>query len=263
MNAKETKSKSTYLSPEVIDYYANYGDLQKPEETIFNILKPKLAGMKMLDIGVGGGRTTVFFAPEVKSYEAFDYSEGMVERCKERFAKRFPAAVFGVGDATNLSKYQDASFDFILFSFNGIDYMPVDARKEFLKEVRRMLKPGGYFCFSTHNLAKLKHLTLASAFQFRLNIFAVIAKVLERMKVRRLNAAQFAALDKSDYVFINDATHGYGLEQCFIRTSFQLELLRQAGFNTIRGFSVETGKEFASDQELCASAESWNYYLCD
>lgn len=262
MNAQEAKSKNTYLSPEVIDHYAKNESLQKPEQTIFDILKPKLVEMKMMDVGVGGGRTTVYFAPEVKSYSAFDYSEGMIERCKEKFAGRFPEAKFFVGDATNLSEFADGSFDFILFSFNGIDYMPIASRKKFLGEARRLLKPGGYFCFSTHNLAKLKQLTLASAFQFRLNVFAMMGKVSERMKVRKLNAAQFASLDKSDYVFINDATHGYGLEQCFIRTSFQLNLLREAGFKTVRGFSVETGKEFANDQELCASEESWNYYLC-
>ena len=262
MNALETKSKSTYLTPEVIDYYANYGTLQAPEETIFKILKPKLSEMRMLDIGVGGGRTTVFFAPEVKSYIAIDYSEGMIERCKQRFSGRFPEAKFFTGDATNLSEYQDGSLDLVLFSFNGIDYMTVPARKEFLKKARRMLAPGGQFCFSTHNILSLKKMTVGAVIHFRLNMFAVLSKVLRRIKIRRINAAQFAEADKSDFVYINDGTHGFGLEQCHIRTSYQLELLRDAGFKSIRAFSLESGKEFASEKELCASEEGWTYYLC-
>jgi len=262
MNALETKSKTTYLSPEVIDYYANYGTLQAPEEAIFKILKPKLSEARMLDIGVGGGRTTVFFAPEVKSYTAIDYSEGMIERCKQRFSERFPEANFFVGDATNLDEYQDGSLDFVLFSFNGIDYMTMPARKEFLRKARRMLAPGGQFCFSTHNIAWLKKMTVAAVIHFRLNMFAVLSKVLRRIKIRRINAAQFAAADKSDFVYINDGSHGFGLEQYFIRASHQLELLREAGFKNIRGFSLETGKEFASEKDLCASEDSWMYFLC-
>ena len=48
--------------------------------------------------------------------------------------------------------FEDSSFDFILFSFNGIDYMNHDERIRTLREIRRILKTGGYFCFSTHNL---------------------------------------------------------------------------------------------------------------
>jgi ubiquinone/menaquinone biosynthesis C-methylase UbiE len=41
--------------------------------------------MKMLDIGVGRGRTTMHFAQAAEEYWAIDYSEEMIAACRERF----------------------------------------------------------------------------------------------------------------------------------------------------------------------------------
>ena len=79
-------SIKTYSSPKVIRHYAEYSNkLQLPEKTIYEILYPNLSQMKMIDIGVGGGRTTTFFAPYVKEYIGVDFEEGMIDVCKEKF----------------------------------------------------------------------------------------------------------------------------------------------------------------------------------
>src|SRR5689334_21776172 len=85
-------NKQTYLSPKVIDFYSQNTDLQPPEKTIVQILAPMLSNAKMLDVGVGAGRTTEYFAPIVKSYTAFDFSAGMIDQCKAKYAARFPEA---------------------------------------------------------------------------------------------------------------------------------------------------------------------------
>lgn len=262
MNTYETKNKTTYLSPEVIDYYGTYATLQPPEETIFRILDPTLSTARMLDVGVGGGRTTAFFAPKVKFYAAFDYSEGMIERCKAKFAGRFPDAEFFVGDAKDLSRFEDQSFDFVLFSFNGVDHMPISSRVSFLREARRLLAPGGQLCFSTHNISSLKNLTIASVVHFRFNMFAVWKKILRRMKIRRINAKQLAAAETSDFAFVTDGSHDFGLELCYVRTTYQIAMLRDSGFKTIRGYSFNTGKEYLSEKDFCAAEDPWLYYLC-
>jgi ubiquinone/menaquinone biosynthesis C-methylase UbiE len=41
--------------------------------------------MKMLDIGVGRGRTTMHFAQAAEEYWAIDYSEETIAACRERF----------------------------------------------------------------------------------------------------------------------------------------------------------------------------------
>ena len=106
-----------------------------------------VSGARMLDIGVGGGRTTAYFLDRVGSYVGVDYSPELVEACRERF----PGADVSLGDARHLARFPDGSFDFVLFSFNGIDYVSQHGRHQVLAEVRRVLATGGTWMFSTHN----------------------------------------------------------------------------------------------------------------
>jgi ubiquinone/menaquinone biosynthesis C-methylase UbiE len=56
-----------------------------------------------------------------------------------------------VGDACDLS-FKSNEFDAVVFSFNGIDCLyPYEKRIQALSEFRRILKPGGFFVFSSHN----------------------------------------------------------------------------------------------------------------
>jgi ubiquinone/menaquinone biosynthesis C-methylase UbiE len=255
-------NKETYLSPKVIKHYSEYAVIQPPEKTIFQLLAPKLSGAKMLDVGVGAGRTTEYFAPLVKSYTAVDFSRGMIDHCKSKFSGKFPGARFEVADAKDLHQFQNEKFDFILFSFNGIDYMPIASRIQFLQTARRLLTPGGQLCFSTHNIFSLRKLTVRAAFAFRLNMVAAMARVAKRIRVRLLNAAAFRSVEESDFVYVNDGTHDFGLKQCFIRPSFQLKMLRECGFNNIRAFELESGNEHVDERSLCASEDGWIYFLC-
>src|SRR5256885_10034140 len=55
--------KETYSKDDVVAYYAKYDELQKPEESILRHLGPGLWAMRMLDVGVGGGRITQHHPP--------------------------------------------------------------------------------------------------------------------------------------------------------------------------------------------------------
>jgi SAM-dependent methyltransferase len=56
------------------------------------------------------------------------------------------------GDATNLQQIATASFDAAVFSLNGIDSIRTDSdRSRCFQEIARVLRPGGYFIFSSHN----------------------------------------------------------------------------------------------------------------
>lgn len=116
-------NKKTYSSEKIIKHYASAHNLQKPEEIILNLIKNNLSEFNMLDIGVGGGRTTIAFAHLVKHYTAIDYSEGMIANCKKNLLCKFPKAKFEVADVRELNSFKDNEFDFILYSFNGIDYV--------------------------------------------------------------------------------------------------------------------------------------------
>jgi ubiquinone/menaquinone biosynthesis C-methylase UbiE len=146
------QNKQVYRAVDVVHEYALQSHLQAPEESILRIMLPNLPTARMLDIGVGGGRTTLHFAKWVRAYVGMDYSDSMIKECRTRFSGYPDHIQFVVCDARSMGMFSDGSFDFVLFSFNGIDYVPHEDRLRIFQEVRRVGKAGGYFCFSTHNL---------------------------------------------------------------------------------------------------------------
>ena len=133
-------------SADVVEHYAGLQFLTACEQRMFETyLRP---GGAILDLGVGGGRTTPFLSAIASQYIGADYSEKMVCACR----KKFPNLQFEVADAADLSRFADRSFDAVVFSFNGSDYIaPEENRHRFLQECHRVLKPGGTFVFSSHN----------------------------------------------------------------------------------------------------------------
>jgi ubiquinone/menaquinone biosynthesis C-methylase UbiE len=144
----ETKAANlhVYRDPAVVSHYASLDYLTPCERFLFDTyLKP---GMAILDIGVGGGRTTPYLSRQAGRYVGVDYSEEMVRLCRDKF----PQTEFMIADASDLSPFPDGSFDSVIFAFNGLDYvLPAEKRGQCLKECERVLKAGGALIFSSHN----------------------------------------------------------------------------------------------------------------
>jgi SAM-dependent methyltransferase len=142
---------STYQQDSVVENFVRQSNLYPAEELIFAKYGSAIATAHVLDIGVGGGRTTNYLLSRCRSYRAIDYSPAMINACRRRFPECAPD-VFLVGDARDLSAERAEGFDFVLFSFNGLDYVDHEDRLRVLAEIRRVLRPGGLFFFSTHSL---------------------------------------------------------------------------------------------------------------
>ncbi|HWP61290.1 MAG TPA: class I SAM-dependent methyltransferase [Candidatus Paceibacterota bacterium] len=100
---------------------------------------------RVLDLGCGTGRTTVYLARTCEVI-GVDYSEAMIRRAKELH----PLLDLRVMDARKL-EFPDESFDAVFFSFDGIDYLyPFAERLKGLREIRRVLKPGSVFAFTSN-----------------------------------------------------------------------------------------------------------------
>jgi ubiquinone/menaquinone biosynthesis C-methylase UbiE len=239
-------NRSTYESSYAVRQYDTLSELQAPERAILDLLDTRLANARMLDLGVGGGRTTVSFGPRVADYVGADYSEGMIAACRMRFAGT--AYRFDVADARVLP-YHDGAFDFVLFSFNGIDYVSHDDRQRVFAEMHRVLRDGGRFAFSTHNLDNAPHL-------LTLKPTRGVRTTLRRWNLRRVNPSLREIASRDWAVLQDGALHG-GLETYYVRRSEQLRQLAAAGFANVRVFQLDgaPAREHATDP--------WLYYLCD
>jgi SAM-dependent methyltransferase len=142
------RNQANYASGDLVQFYAGGGKLKLAEEVILRRLRPRLQGGALLDIGVGGGRTTSHLLAISADYTGVDFSPLMVEACREKF----PGATFQEADARNLEPLGRGRFDLVYFSFNGIDTIDGEGRARVLREAFAALKPGGLFLFSSHNL---------------------------------------------------------------------------------------------------------------
>ena len=142
----EIANLRVYSAPEVVAHFAGLSYLTSCERLLFETyLKP---GTAILDLGVGGGRTTSYLSQLASYYVGVDYSEQMIGVCRNKF----PQVQFEVADAADLSRFENGSFDAVVFAFNGLDYLAPERRhQECLQECHRLLKPGGVFIFSSHN----------------------------------------------------------------------------------------------------------------
>ena len=107
---------------------------------------------RILDIGCGAGRTTIgLYELGYHLVEGLDLSEVMIIQARTISKELNYNIAFSVGDAACLD-YNDETFNAALFSFNGIMQIPGrENRIKVLKEIKRILKPKGYFLFTTHD----------------------------------------------------------------------------------------------------------------
>jgi ubiquinone/menaquinone biosynthesis C-methylase UbiE len=244
--------RHVYESSNVVNNYLPDNELQKPESAVLEELRDKLPEMRMLDIGVGAGRTTKFFAPLAKEYVGIDFSSNMIKACR----LKYPSLTFEVGDARKLVHFNNQYFDFVMFSFNGIDNVEHEERLAILHEIRRVIRKNGIFCFSTLNLNAWR---LKPPFRFSKNPaklyrstynFILNHKVWENLKQKKNPQHMMAYYRYKDYLIRN----------YFITPSEQLKQLKDAGFSNTKVYDLNTGKLLSDPTE---TMDYWVYFLTE
>ena len=257
-------NKDVYGSEDIVKGYSSGEGLQKPEETILNELRNKLPNMKMLDIGVGAGRTTKYFAPLTKRYVGVDYSQKMIKICQQRYRGSPKELSFEVADARALKSFESNYFDLVLFSFNGIDYMNHQDRLTALREISRVTKNGGYFCFSTHNLNIAFKLC---TFRLSKNPVKLFMETRRLILMRLINKKSWKALRKrvgrQKYMIFNDGAHNFRLKTYYVTPTEQIKQLTELEFSGIKIYGLLDGREIKNDSNLMGSMDGWLYYLCN
>lgn len=143
-------------------------------------------GGKMIDLGCGPGQTTRFlYDCGITDITGTDISPEMISVAQ----KLYPQVCFETADMLQL-QYADQSFGSAV-AFYAIVHFDMEALLTALKEVNRILVPGGEFLFSFHTGTETVHMDrfLDEAVSIDFHFFET-AKVLGL-----LQAAGFAAVD--------------------------------------------------------------------
>jgi len=252
-------NKRNYNSEIIVEDYSHWVGLKETEKKILNLLKYNLPHGIMLDIGVGAGRTTEYFSKIYERYFGIDYSQNMIEYCIKKF-KGMPNVSFMVLDARNLSIFENDAFNFVLFSHGGLDSVEHGDRIMILKEIWRICKNGGYFCFSTSNLDAIsQHCRV----KFAKNPKFFVRMLVRLLLIRILNPEMWAysrgEKNNLQHTMFNVGGHDWGLKTHCITYKEQLEQLKNSGFWNIKVFD-EGGNQFSN---LSYMKDFELYFLCN
>ncbi|HWG55094.1 MAG TPA: class I SAM-dependent methyltransferase [Gaiellaceae bacterium] len=250
----ETDIGRWYRTDEAVAEYEAAAELKDAEPALLARMRAEgLEQGALLDVGVGGGRTTVHFAPHARTYVGVDYSPPLVEACRRRFADSgWDHVRFEVADARDLAQFEDGSFDFTLFSVNGIDAIAeLDDRLRALRELHRVTRRDGLFAFSAHNL------------QWAPSVMALrpAPKDLARaVLLRALNGSPRRLADKEHAVL---AEHRLGRRfgrHFFVRPREQVRQLESVGFRDVEVLGPD-GTALTAEQ-AARHVRHWCYYVC-
>ena len=98
----------------------------------------------LLEVGCGEGRGIALLIDRVSSFTAID----KIDEALEGLRQQYPKATFISGNIPPFSGLHDNSFDTVV-SFQVIEHIREDAT--FLREIHRVLKPGGKAILTTPN----------------------------------------------------------------------------------------------------------------
>jgi SAM-dependent methyltransferase len=251
-------NREVYRRAAVVEEYERAEGLQPPEWAALRRAADEVRGGAVLDLGVGGGRTTPYLTLLAGTYVAVDWSLSMVEACR----RKHPGLDVRRGDARALAGLDDKTFDLVVFSFNGIDYVGHEDRLRILAEVRRVLRPRGLFWFSTHNLDSpdarrgysLPWLTPSlNPVKLAVHLGRFGLAAVRRLRNYRRNRG--LTVRTEEYALLCDGAHDHALMTYYVDQPAQEAQLARAGFTLEAVFDIN-GKEAPS-----RSRSPWLTYL--
>ena len=115
----------------------------------YAFLRRWAAGKRVLEVGFGEGYGADYLAQVADQVVALDVTPGNIPRAQERYSR--PNLQFELIDGSGFD-VPDGSFD-LVGSFQVIEHIPEPLIPNYLREIRRVLKPDGFAVISTLNLA--------------------------------------------------------------------------------------------------------------
>ncbi|MBI1422095.1 MAG: methyltransferase domain-containing protein [Gammaproteobacteria bacterium] len=216
-----------------VEFYSSCMGLTKAEYSALQMAQD-VVDKPILDIGVGAGRTTEALIEISEQYLGIDYSREMVSACRTKY----PGVRFEYADARNLSHFSDNMFYLVVFSMNGLCMVNHEGRLQILREIFRVLQPGGVFLFSAYNKKNSRHRKLFQFPEFNFTFHPL--KFIARM-IRYTNATLIRGWNRykhirhehhtDSYSIINDVCHNYSTFLYYTTKDQQLSQLHCVGFD--------------------------------
>ncbi len=233
-NDLDTVNRGTWKLPSTVRVYEKLeGWIDPGEEAAVQYALAEAYGRPILDIGVGAGRTTDLLRTISRDYVGIDYTREMVDACRAKH----PNARIEHMDARDLHAFRDNQFALVMFSFNGIDAVGVEDRLTVLREVHRVLQPGGLFILSAHNRngpGHGEHPGLHLAFSWNpIKLAWRALKLVFSLPYAWSNARRLRALNETheDWSIMNCGAHDFGIVVVYTTLAEQKRQLREAGFD--------------------------------
>lgn len=162
------------------------------EGVLFRRLRKKLwsqaLGPDILEVGVGTGKNFPFYPGDVR-ITGIDFSPKMLEQARRKRDRKQLAVDLALEDVQSLC-YADNSFDTVIASFV---FCSVPRPRKGLKELHRVLKPGGQLLLLEHVLSSNKVMAVIMNFLNPLVVRALGANI-NRQTVKNVQACPFKSV---------------------------------------------------------------------
>jgi len=135
--------------------YYSYAPFRKVEEALLKRLQP---GLNILDVGCGSGRFSINCAKRGFNVIGIDIAPDALKAAQKRSQEeKLDTITFLLSDMTHMP-FQDNKFDYVIcprFSINAVATFPM--RKQAIKEMVRVVKPGGKVFIESFNRFYMGH----------------------------------------------------------------------------------------------------------
>ena len=144
------KIYNKYILPKILDFTCSLGSITKQRKKVIPLAKGNV-----LEIGIGSGRNIPFYDPKkIKNIYGIDSSFEMLEIFKKNSENLSFSTNFIYALAESIP-FCDNSVDTIVITYTLCSIFNVEYA---LKEMRRVLKPGGELIFCEHGKAPDKYI---------------------------------------------------------------------------------------------------------